>query len=213
MAGGKYLFISKGSKKPLYMKRSKKRRSRVPSKLAMIANSIENKRNTLDITASGVGTTAEFTILNGIAQGYTTGTRVGNKITMNYLTANFHLVCNASSTACFLRLSIVYDEQCNGAAPTFAEVFTPTQMYGLRDVDNSRRFKMIWDKTFCLDPVTNPHMNIRIAKKFNLETRYIGTTAVVSSIGTGSLYLIAVSSDNTYQPTVAAAIRTGYYDN
>lgn len=183
-------------------------------KLSMVLASIENKRVLHDFTPTTVGTTSEFTLINSVSQGDTQSSRNGNKIMCNYLTGNFDIKVDPSATVpTQFRVLFVYDKQTNGAAPTYAEIISPTAIYGLRNVNEYYRFKILYDKTFWVDNIGPSTKHVRFNKKFKLQTRFDSTTGVVSAISMGSIYMVVVSSDNTNQPTFQGAVRLGFYDN
>lgn len=203
----KRVFKRRGTKRT-YRKRNYNRR-----KLNMMARTIENKRILHTFSADGVGAAAEFSLLNGIAGGTTQDTRNGHKIVVNYLSLNLAIEQDVNVDRTHFRCLIVYDSQCNGSAPQWQDIFSPSTINGLRNVNQYKRFRILYDRTIWLNTYNRTDVQLRFNRKMALETRYDGANAVVSDITKGSLYFIAVSDQATYQPTVSGAIRVGFYDN
>jgi len=170
---------------------------------------------TLD--TSGLDTlsaTPTITLLNGIAEGTGFWNRIGRKFAMRALHFRGYFEYDGNSSPSddgdHWRIAIIYDRQTNGAVPAIADIFqevpytgtpaTPDSMSSI-NMNNSDRFKVIADIRFGIPSGTNTVTQIldgqsqeftvnRYINLGNLETHCKATTQELSSIATGSVYLI-----------------------
>lgn len=161
--------------------------------------------NFLDVQPSSTGA---VTLLNGMTQGTTTVTRIGQKIEMTSCQIkglyynNITDLGNISGTpGCdLLQCSLVYDKQSNGAAPSWSDIFTDSTAInaptGARNVNNLDRFVVL--KTFHV-LISQAGPNAEYFEHYipmNHDVRYnTGTAGTVADIQTGALYL-AYSNSN-----------------
>lgn len=107
---------------------------------------------------------ASFNLLNGLNQGSNSYQRSGRKINVK----SIHVVGNlndvgassAGYTNDYIRVVILYDKQCDAAAPTWANIFADVDKggsvtadaYSDRNLDNSDRFIVLRDMRYKLGP-------------------------------------------------------------
>lgn len=171
--------------------------------------------NTALIIASQ--TTATVQLLNGVAQDSTANGRVGRRIVMKSLYYRF--TCALAPTtagSASIRLLIVYDKQTNATATTAALVLTSDQINAMNLLDNARRFVTLVDKVIPCMGTGGPGSVTEVGyKKLNLPVEFnAGTTAVIGSIQTGSVYLLAFQAGNliTTNPSQTFQSRIRYTD-
>lgn len=123
----------------------------------------------------------------------------------------------ASIENTFCRVMLVIDHQCNGTAPTVAQVLNTTGMSGtmgtlhpkqwaaFQNLDNQHRFRVLSDKTYSyrtpnqFDTNTNSLCVIpfKISKSFRspMVVNYIGAGAstAITNIADNNLFILAVS--------------------
>jgi len=206
-------------------------RTRLPEK-----RTVDNGLIDIDFSS-----TAQFTLLNGIQLGDEFYQREGKDITITGIHLRGMLSLTGSATATgsdYCRLILIYDRQANGAAPTFANIFSTRDQannavstaYALRNVVNKKRFKILMDKHFSYPPV-DANVTIDIAskimpqlhgqiksplvdwgKRVKLPVVYSGSTnpSVIADIQYGSLYLIAVGLYSTPQHQFQGFLRMYY---
>lgn len=163
----------------------------------------------IDTTGSvtTLSTTPQIILLNGVATGTDYNTRVGREITMSSLYFRFQF---ASTVNAFLRFMIVYDKQCNGAAPAITDILSAITFVSANNLNNKDRFVTIMDKTVAFDTARQLYMFQKKYRKLNTVTQFTGTGATVGSIGTGSVYLIVFSQNDT--PSFAFNSRIRFSD-
>jgi len=163
----------------------------------------------IDTTGSytNLSTTPQIILLNGVATGTDYNTRVGREITMKSLYFRYQF---ASTVNAFLRFMIVYDKQCNGAAPAILDILSAVTFTSPNNLNNKDRFVTIMDKTVAFDTARQLYMFQKKYRKLNTTTQYSNTGATVGSIGTGSVYLIIFSQVDT--PSFAFTSRVRFTD-
>lgn len=148
--------------------------------------------------SSAITSTATVTLLNGIAQGTDYNQRAGRKATFRSVMVRGFLE-NADANNNQVRILLVADKQCNGAAPTVADIITssnPTN--GFKNLDNSSRFKVLGDLRVALNiNASGSVRQFKIYRRIYVNTRYDGTGSAVTDITTNSIYLLMVSTDAT----------------
>lgn len=85
-----------------------------------------------------------------VQQGDTSSSRDGKRITLKGLyfkgTSRLPAATSGSSSADLIRVVIYLDKQSNGAAATIANIFSTTDINSFRNVDNSKRFVILYDE-------------------------------------------------------------------
>lgn len=170
------------------------------------------------VAVSNVGTRAYIT---AIAQGATDIARNGDSVKITGMLVNFSATINAAATTTFIRFVIVADNDSNGTnlpdmyAGGVDDFLTSADaVNGLRELDNSKRFQVLMDRTIKLSQDAN-HLQKRykVFKKFNKHVHYVGTTAGTNHAGRGSIWLLMLSNEAVNTPTVKYSIRSRFLDN
>lgn len=147
--------------------------------------------------------------LSGGGSTYGNNYRTGTEIFMTGLNLDFTLV-NSAITGAECRVLVVYDRQCNGSAPTVATLLetNPTGAAVRYNcplkVESLDRYQVLYDEAFALPATaTGADVHRTVLLKLNLPTQYMegSTSDSVTSIQTGSLYMIAISSDFNTSPS------------
>ncbi len=146
----------------------------------------------------------------GILQSVVDPGRIGRLIHVVNLRGLFTVDTLPPSAGQQLRVVIVHDRQWNGAAggtSKFAEVFddpsgvATNNVLALRNVDNERRFEVVYDKLVVLSHEVSPD-EAQTAFKFNLDLDidviYNSAGQLPTDIETGNLFGMAVSKSATY---------------
>lgn len=131
-------------------------------------------------------TTWTLLLLNGVAQGTSDSTRIGQRIQMSSLQLRMASPAQANDP---IRVRVVYDKQTNAAAPTATDILENDNAGGLVQNANSGRFITLYDKFLHVDNANGKHI-IDEYIKMSLPVIYSGTDATVSSISSGSVYLM-----------------------
>lgn len=211
-------FKKKTSKKKLPMARNKidnaqnKRIVNIEKKLRAVENSPELKfiDNFNAITILGVPAAAQINLLNGVVQGTTETTRLGEEIKPTSLQLRGTIFGTTSATqADFeVRIIVFWDRQSNGVAPTAAQLLdltTITQAYHAPyNRDYQERFTVLWDHNIHNQFNTWTGSGTVLAAtskgyskyiKLNRKVMYgLANGGTIADIATNSLYLLTTQS-------------------
>lgn len=173
------------------------------------------------VTASLLSTTATVTLLNGLATGAAYFQRVGRSVSLKSLHLRGCILPSGLDgvTGEFIRISLVYDRQPNGALPAYADIFQTVDAAGngsnavfdFTNLNNSERFLILADipVQFSSTEITgaahiasasemqNQMQSLLIDKYISLDglpTNYKLDTAVIGAISSGAIYLVTMGS-------------------
>lgn len=180
-----------------------------------------------DVTISGSLSQAGIAdALNLTAQGVDNTGRIGRKITIKHvqymltaaaLPADLAAVGNFPEATDTIRVSLVYDKQTNGVAPTYGQVYNvggANTPFGARNLDYIDRFSVLsTDNVIICQSGPNAAFINRFVK-CDLETRYDGTTAVIGSVESGGLFLVYadINAAGTTPATLNGLVRCQWTD-
>lgn len=124
------------------------------------------------------------------------------------------------------RIALVWDTQTNGAQLTATSVFDgglTEDLHAFRNLQFTKRFKVLWDKTFKVPVGTAnmaqggidlfAHALIRIPFKFNktfktpISVTMSGTSADIANVTDNSIHMIGVGTHSTTDLTYQCRIR------
>ncbi len=189
----------------------------------VIANGAELKFHDIDwdeaaadFSAGVISNTSSLVL---IGQGVTESTRVGRKAVIKSIGWRGELTLVASAAATLaagqtVRLMVVQDKQCNGAAPAVSGangVLTTADFQSFNELVNKGRFLVLQDKVIALNPVngagdgaTNDtslvKRNFTFFKTCNVPIEYSGTAnpSVIGEVRTNNIFglLIQGSADS-----------------
>lgn len=177
---------------------------------------VEYKRHYDQYTANTIGTSATIQNVNIIDQGTVVTQRIGNqvKIISHYINSLFTI--NASATNTQIRFMVVLDKQVNGATFAIGDLLRDTSatdiLVSSMDIDNGKRFKILYNKLFLLSPEF-PSKQIKYFKKHSLKIKYDGNTSSVADQTTNGLYIVFFSNESTNQPAITLSSCIRYVDN
>lgn len=143
-------------------------------------------------------TTGAVTLLNGCVPGDDAINREGRQITMRSLECKLTNFATATTGLDqFHRVLIVLDKQANGAAPAITDILVTNNVSAPRNLNNSKRFKILMDKRFYLNAageagtakIWKKYKKLLIPVQFNN-----GTAGTVADIITNSLYLVTLGN-------------------
>lgn len=193
-------------------------------KVASLVN-VEYKH--FDHIQSGTqGNTGSVALVSGIANGTGVSERVGNSIALK--NAYMKLAIQATGpegTKTRTRVILFEDKNSNsGTAPTVAQLLVSDTMMSFLNKDNSRRFKVLFDKQFMLSQFDNNQLTLKRYFTFGGRGRRNGKPSVwqkhitwtdtdAGDTDRGHLYLYTLSDQGTYEPTIDCSIRLNYVDN
>lgn len=169
--------------------------------------------------------TPRIYLLNGMSLGNTIDDRRGQQINMTHLHLRYKLRAGHSqpnSMTC--RVTVIYDSQTCGSAPTYPDVFGrigdlgTTHILGHRNLSNIDRFEVIYDKYHAITKSENgsPKAIVNKILPLGLDTRFNeGNAGTIGDIASGSLYLIAHSESpdalgSELNPTIQTECRVQF---
>lgn len=187
--------------------------SQLVKDVAMIKGLVNAEEKTLDNSSStSISTTAGVTNLTLIAQGADRFNRNGNSIKAKSLFVHGLLYMNASATSTACRIVYFIDHQADGTAPTQAELFAAGNLNSPLNIDNSGRFKVLFDKVCMLSP-QRPDLDIKVYIPLNHHVKYAGSTASEANSRMGQIYRFVLSDQVSTTPNYQAAERFRFIDN
>lgn len=203
-----------------------KRIHRLEKKVKQIEYDTEVKHLDYVFTAvemSDSGSVGNTLLVNGLAQGTTSFTRIGDEVNFTSIqvrgTISHQLNNPALNHSPTYRLIIVRDMQPNGAAMTFGNLLDLSlitePVYAPRNMDYIDRFKIYYDKVGVLNPnfqfitsgtgtplittttqVGDVARSIKFFKKLNFKTNYgLANAGNISDIARNSLYFLFISDE------------------
>jgi len=196
-----------------------KRIRRVEDKVVAINKRPELKYFDRLLNTSTIPIQGSLLLLNGIGQGFDQTSRIGGQVTMKSLIWRYTITSAADiTTGLAYRMLIVIDRQANGANPIIAappitsgdaailnnyivsDLWTSPRQY-----ETIKRFKILFDKTYTLNPMVNAGTldqfqpvvkNVQGYLKLGQITKY--DTVEVNNIGTintNSLFIIHICNE------------------
>lgn len=192
---------------------------------------LNSEKKHVDVTrANAVVTSAgSMTLLNGLTQGTTDVTRVGDDVKFTSSFLRMGIQHNSAVTSGeFLRFILFRDNQSNGAAPSGNDLLvTSSDPFSPLNLDYSRRFKILKDKIYCTsDSGSNEAQYLKFfldfskvkpshSSKVNIhKTDYgLGNAGTVADISTGAYYIWLCSNEAVNGPFVRFTNRLRYVDN
>jgi len=104
-----------------------------------------------------------------------------------------------------VRVALVQDTQTNGAQMSASDCFLASTYpeHSFRNIQNAKRFKVLWDRTFHLQPAvtgtdgantqtfTWQGKSFKIYKNVNIPVHFDGTTDDIANVTDNSLHMIA----------------------
>ena len=161
-------------------------------------------------------------LINGVAQGTTASSRIGQKLLMRSLMIRWTFAMQATTTDSSVgRIVVIYDRQANATDATPSQVFegagSGVQFLSNMNLNNRDRFSVLVDElTPPIGAATTRTVSGKIYRKMMHETVYNnGTTGSIGSINTGSVYIFFAA--NAEQSTAGVELtfntRIRYKDN
>lgn len=169
--------------------------------------------NNSAITPAGV-----FSLMNGLVQGTSAVTRIGQRIIIRSILLNILLYGQPVQPYSMLRFMIIQDKQPNGAIFTLGSLLenpaAGSSTLSPLNYDNTKRYKILWDKRFVLCNSANQEKFIKYYKKVYIPVEYnVFNAGTVADINKNSLYLLVINSDNINVPSFSWYHRIRYTDS
>lgn len=161
--------------------------------------------------------------LNLIPQGVAESERVGRKVTIKSIMMHGTMTAGVAGTGGqTVRMLLVQDTQCNGAATTYATVMNGTNTWPFRNLDNIDRFRVLKDWKICLNAQAGvagawqpTKRFINFYKKCNIPIEFdnTATTGAITTIRSNNLFLLAIADSDDDVTNYTGVTRIRYTDN
>lgn len=161
--------------------------------------------------------------LNLIPQSVTQSGRIGRKCTIVNIDYQGNVYWATMSAANYLgamvKIAIVLDKQCNGAAPVWNDVYVNSDTYAFRNMSNIERFKVL--KTFYVQPcygvnsfdaatISAPPTMIEYHKKVSIPLEFSSTTGAITEIRSNNICVLAMSKSGDDVHTLESTARVKF---
>lgn len=177
-------------------------------KISKLSKASELKQRTTAFVAAPTNVLPVINHLTQCDQGDSSSQRDGEVVSPERLHISGRLVASVTGGQCQLfRMIVLQDnQQSDGVSPTPFEIFgtsTPTINETYQYL-NRRRFKILWDHTFGVEPDTNavnagagkyPN-RMHIKKWLNLPKKPITYSGVASSVNKNGVYMVTLSEQS-----------------
>jgi len=163
-------------------------------------------------------TTGVLTLLTGISQGTDVGNRVGDVIKVTKISWMGRLALNPSVTSfSTVRMILIRDMENDGAVPSMADMLeTIGGSAAVRspiNFLNRKRFSILWDQIFVLDPNTHYSEILRGEIVLNKTVRYRGTGNTVAAAAEGAMFWLTISDESANAPVMGAYTQLQFIDS
>lgn len=196
------------------------------SKVAALIN-VEYKY--FDFLQSGTqNTTPSITLLTGIPQGDSVNERVGNSIALkNMYMKGLVIPTGPEGVQTITRIIMFMDKNSNNStAPTASNLLADTgnPLISFINKDQGKRFKVLYDKLHTFEQFNTAPIKLKLYREFgfkkteNNQVKQIQQHITWQGVNAGDtekghIYLMTVSNQPTYQPTITLNTRFNYIDN
>lgn len=189
--------------------------SALTKQVAGIAKMINTEDKYIDLTTNGtISSSGTVFALNGVAQGLTDITRIGNKIRGKDVLVRQSFTINSSATNTLIRAILFCDKQYNGADPAVTDVLSSASVLAPLNRDNTERFVILKDDLLTLTvSQDNAQKTRKWFKTIPWHMYYSGTDATDASLQTNALCILLVSNEATNVPSHSTISRVKFYDN
>ncbi len=148
-----------------------------------------------------------------VAQGTDIVNRLGEEIHPKELDIRCRVQIGSSTIPVTVRIIVFRDRNCNGSVPTVVDVLdvqnpATTSQYNYFNFqgDDMPRFDILSDEHFALAPNSDQNQvwltKIKFPETEDNHIHYLGTGAVTTAAGKGSLFALVISDVATNPPTV-----------
>lgn len=170
---------------------------------------------TVNISAD---TTGGVQLLNGLARGDDIGSRVGREVVLKSIELRATgRVTDTTGTDQTQRILVVYDRQANAAAPAIADVLAAANVLYPRNLENRRRFKILFDRSYTLNASGEAGSQKHMKWYRRLDHPVVfnsGNAGTVADITSGSLYAMVLGNNapGVTAGTVSGRVRVRFLD-
>ncbi len=178
---------------------------------------VEFKQITVQRTVGTVGSSSTHTELTNLSRGDDDTQRDGNQVRLKSIHIKGFLKQADNDARTIIRLVVVLDKQTNQAQATFSDIYADNTVgdavISPRNIDNMRRFNILWDKIITLDTDSSGLKAFNFYKKLNIPLRYDGNAGDITDLTSNSIQFIQVSDEGTNLPLITFSARLRFVDN
>lgn len=160
-----------------------------------------------------------LTLMNGMVQGTTNTTRVGNKIQCRSIEVRGSVGLPAvPDNSVNIRVGLVIDFQSNGANFVIADLWNVTapapNVFASRNLNYTERFKVLKDQIITLSAAGPGAESFVWHIPADVVTKYISNAGTIADIETGAIFFYAVSDEAAAatNPLLAVTARYKFID-
>lgn len=186
-----------------------KKIARLEKKITSLSMTVESKylSQSVNTYTNYQNGTPAIVLLNGMTQGVTGQTRVGNNV--KFISIDLKINCAYGPTVLdkqnnSIRCILVREKPALGQAISFTSMFDTSPTYTFTQFENNdrdwkERFHILYDQTFLVNSqLFITEKNIRIKRKLGFVTSYArGNAGTIADIDTNSLYLLMIADSTT----------------
>jgi len=173
----------------------------------------EFKFRTLSFSTT-MDTTGSVHHLNNISQGDGGSTRDGDQVRVKGVRVRGIYTIHASATTTVLRCIAFVWKNVNNIAPVKTDI-VDAGVNSMRELDERRNVRILWDKTFVLDSVQRPLLQFE--KYFPLDIKTLFTRGETSGGSAqteqNGVYMLVFSDQATNVPSENVDTRCTFVDN
>ncbi len=161
----------------------------------------------IDVTETNLeptGASSIVRLLSGVSQGDTDESRDGSDVYFTSLQVKLRMLQDPSQEVGInCKLFLVMKKDVRGSAVSVTDVFVTDNVLSMRQVDNSKNYKILWQKNFAMnapaDTATNKSFIIEHYIKFKspIRGKWLGTGNAVSDVDRNSLSFILMTDAGT----------------
>ncbi len=176
-------------------------------------------------SATGVITNSSLNLIPG---GSTESERIGRKCTLKSVMLKGVVVMDAATAASeadqSLRIMVYCDKQCNGATATVAGLIDGPLIHGFRNLSNSSRFKILYDKTTNCPiravaqtaagtyTTLQDSFQFQIYKKVDIPLEFSAATGAITELATNNIGVAVICYTAQRLPRLAYTARVRFSD-
>jgi len=186
-------------------------------KTALMVKSLVNVESKyIDIApfSSAIPNTGVIYLTNALSQGITSVTRIGDSVKMHSMELRGSINQSTSATQSIVRMWIIKHKEPRGATLALAtDLWENTNVNTFLQVNKRNRYTVLLDRTFHLQEGGASQALFHIKKKLGQHTIYDGNAGTVADIQKNAYYVVFLSNEPTYTPSVNMAVRLRYTDD
>ncbi len=180
---------------------------------------VEFKQFNFQVADSGINATGTVTPIMTITAGDDDSSRTGQQVKLTSIAWKGRIRLGGASTVDYVRLLIVKDKQPNNALFALGDLWhnhsvgTSNQPFLHRDINNTRRFSVLYDRLLAVDSAAHPQASFKMYKKLAIPLRYETDTGTISDFSETSISLVLISDTTADIPVITYNLRCRFIDN